>query len=53
MEQGNEPDAQTPRAQAEDLGEEGCLMLDPKWREDVYEGEETLLRGFYHGQLEG
>lgn len=54
MQQSDEPDAQTPRADMENLEEE-CLVMDPEWEEDVYKRAEILVRGLNHacGALRG
>ncbi|KYO44916.1 hypothetical protein Y1Q_0022987 [Alligator mississippiensis] len=35
--------SKAPRVDVEDVGEEGCLVLDPEWKEDAYKGVETLV----------
>lgn len=41
--------SQAPRVDVEDVGEEGCLVLDPEWKEDAYKGVETLVRDLNNG----
>lgn len=40
---------QSPGADHENSGEEGCLVLEAEWKENVYEGAETPVRDLNHG----